>query len=63
MRNEDVSLHNHFDLEPICLGLIEGNKFLYVFRSLLFGGGRVLWLQMRRTGEISKIIGLNCTIT
>ena len=28
------------------------------FRSVLFGGGRVLWIQMRRTGEIFTIIRL-----
>ena len=36
MRNEDVSLHDHFDLEPICLGLIEGNQVSERFSDRYF---------------------------
>jgi len=37
MRNEDVSLHiNHSDLEPICLGLIEGNQVPVCFSDRYF---------------------------
>ena len=36
MKNKDVSLHDHFDLEPICLGLIEGNQVPVCFSDRYF---------------------------
>ena len=36
MRHEDVSFHDHFDLEPICLGLIEGNQVPVCFSDRYF---------------------------